>query len=153
MDRIFDLILWNIGSWKIPRKSISFCPMGPWAWLQKPKSCHYWLWGQCCPDCTCNWYLNLTQKFKFQFWYLPPFEDLLSWKLTDFANHISHFLTMPPLMPLFIYSEKAKNFAKYVPLGLSYVVPVKSTVEILKNFVASSEYMNFAISIFSPNKF
>ena len=100
MDRIFDLILWNTGFWQIQRKSISFCPMGPWAWLQKPKSCHYWLWGQCCPDRTCNWYLNLTQKFKFQFWYLPPFEDLLSWTLTDFANHISHFLTLPPLKPL-----------------------------------------------------
>ena len=75
MDGIFDIILWNIGSWKIQRKSISFCPMGPWAWLQKPKSCHYWLWGQCCPDRTCNWYLNLTQKFKFQFWYFwRPFE-------------------------------------------------------------------------------
>ena len=28
-------------------------------------------------------------------------------------------------------------------VDLSYVVPVKSTVEILQNFVAFSEYMNF----------
>ena len=36
----------------------------------------------------------------------------------------------------FIYSEKAT-------LLLSYVVPVKSKVEISQNFVAFSEYMNF----------
>ena len=43
----------------------------------------------------------------------------------------------------FIYSEKAENFCEISILLLSYVVPVKIKVEILQNFVACSEYMNF----------
>ena len=43
----------------------------------------------------------------------------------------------------FIYSEKATKFCKISTLILSYVVPVKSKVEISQNFVAFSEYMNF----------
>ena len=43
----------------------------------------------------------------------------------------------------FIYSEKATKFCEISTVDLSYVVPVKSTVEILQNFVAFSEYMNF----------
>ena len=39
----------------------------------------------------------------------------------------------------FIYSEKATNFCEIYILDLSYVVRVKSTVEILQNFVAFSE--------------
>ena len=45
----------------------------------------------------------------------------------------------------FIYSEKATKFGEISTLLLSYVVPVKSKVEILQNFVAFSEYMNFTI--------
>ena len=41
----------------------------------------------------------------------------------------------------FIYSEKATKFCEISTVDLSYVVPVKSTVEISQNFV--SEYMNF----------
>ena len=45
----------------------------------------------------------------------------------------------------FIYSEKGKatKFCEISTLDLSYVVTVKSTVKILQNFVAFSEYMNF----------
>ena len=43
----------------------------------------------------------------------------------------------------FTHSEKATKFFKISTLDLSYVVPVKSTMQILKNFVAFSEYMNF----------
>ena len=43
----------------------------------------------------------------------------------------------------FIYSEKATKFCEISTLLLSYVVPVKSKVEILQNLVAFSEYMNF----------
>ena len=43
----------------------------------------------------------------------------------------------------FIYSEKATKFCEISNLILSYVVPVKSKVEISKKFVAFSEYMNF----------
>ena len=41
----------------------------------------------------------------------------------------------------FIYSEKATKFCEISTVDLSYVVPVKSMVEVLQNFVAS-EYMN-----------
>ena len=43
----------------------------------------------------------------------------------------------------FIYSEKAPKFCEISTLLLSYVVPVKSKVEISQNFAAFSEYMNF----------
>ena len=43
----------------------------------------------------------------------------------------------------FIYSEKASKCCEIFTLLLSYVVPVKSKVKILQNFVAFSEYTNF----------
>ena len=43
----------------------------------------------------------------------------------------------------FKYSEKATKFCEISTEHLSYVVPVKSKVEISQNFVAFSEYMNF----------
>ena len=43
----------------------------------------------------------------------------------------------------FIYSEKATKFCEISTVDLSYVVLVKSTVEISQNFVAFSEYLNF----------
>ena len=43
----------------------------------------------------------------------------------------------------FIYSEKATKFCEISTSLLSYVVPVKSKVEISQNFMAFSEYMNF----------
>ena len=44
-----------------------------------------------------------------------------------------------------IYSEKAKKFCEIFTLLFSYVVPVKSKVKILQNFVAFSDYMNFIV--------
>ena len=43
----------------------------------------------------------------------------------------------------FIYSEKATKFCEISTADLSYVVTVKSTVEISQISVAFSEYMNF----------
>ena len=43
----------------------------------------------------------------------------------------------------FIYSEKVTKFWEISTVDLSYVVPVIFRVEILQNFVAFSEYMNF----------
>ena len=43
----------------------------------------------------------------------------------------------------FIYSEKITKFCKLSTVDLSYVVPVKSTADILQKFMAFSEYMNF----------
>ena len=44
---------------------------------------------------------------------------------------------------MLIYSEKATKFCEISTLDLSYIVSVKYMVEILQNFVALSEYMNF----------
>ena len=41
----------------------------------------------------------------------------------------------------FIYYEKVTNFCEISTVNFSYVVTVKSTVEIMKNFVAFSEYI------------
>ena len=43
----------------------------------------------------------------------------------------------------FVFSKKATKFCEISTVDLSYVVMVKSTVEILQNVVAFSEYMNF----------
>ena len=46
-------------------------------------------------------------------------------------------LFMYPCVVKFIYSKKATKVCEIATLLLSYVVPVKSKVEILQNFVAS----------------
>ena len=51
----------------------------------------------------------------------------------------SYLIMYYAVMLKFIYSEKATKFCKISTLDLSYVVPVKSTVEISQNFVAFSE--------------
>ena len=43
----------------------------------------------------------------------------------------------------FLYSEKATKFCEISTVDLSYAKPVKSTVEIFRNCVSLSEYMNF----------
>ena len=54
----------------------------------------------------------------------------------------------------FIYSEKATKFCEISTVDLSYVVPVKSTLEILHNFVPFSECMNFTLlSKMNPHYF
>ena len=56
----------------------------------------------------------------------------------------SNYLTKPVELK-FIHSEKATKFYEISTVDLSCIVPVKSTVEILQNFVAFSEYMNFKL--------
>ena len=43
----------------------------------------------------------------------------------------------------FIYSEKATKFCEISTVDLSYVLSVKSAVEILQNFASFSGYLNF----------
>ena len=50
----------------------------------------------------------------------------------------------------FIYSEKVIKFYKISTLLLTVCTAVKSKVEILQNFVAFSEYMNFNQKVFEP---
>ena len=54
------------------------------------------------------------------------------------------FLSKSTNSAKFIYSEKATKICEIFTVDLSYVVLVKSTVEILQSFVAFSEYMNFS---------
>ena len=61
------------------------------------------------------------------------------------------FLNIPILLK-FIYFEEAKNFCEIFTIDLSYVEPIKSTVEISQDFVAFSEYMNFTY-VHLPSKF
>ena len=61
---------------------------------------------------------------------------------TRFRTFSSH---SPNFHVKFIYSQKATKFCKISTLLLTYVVPVKSKVEISQNFVAFSEYMNFTV--------
>ena len=53
----------------------------------------------------------------------------------------------------FIYSEKDTKFCEISTVDLSCVVPVKSMVEILQNFVAFSKYMNFMIESLLHRRF
>ena len=47
----------------------------------------------------------------------------------------------------FLYSEKAAEFCEIFPLLLTVCTVVKSKGNILQNFVAYSEYMNFIIEV------
>ena len=62
---------------------------------------------------------------------------------TIFTQNDSFWSFWVKIIVKFIYSEKATNFCQFSTLDLSFVVTVKSTVEILKIFVPFSEYMNF----------
>ena len=64
-------------------------------------------------------------------------------KATKFED-ISHLvLKLLSNIIKFIHSEKATKFCEISTVDLSYVVSVKSTVEISQNSVAFSEYINF----------
>ena len=57
------------------------------------------------------------------------------WRFMEFFFTFQNFLK-------FIYSEKATKFCEISAVDLSYVVTVKSTVEISQSFVAFSEYIH-----------
>ena len=71
----------------------------------------------------------------------------------NFYFEITRKLLWSLVFVKFIHSEKATKFCEISTLILSYVVPVKSKVEISQNFVAFSEYMNFIISFRKKLKF
>ena len=90
------------------------------------------------------------QKFQasFQLAQLEFFTTNVSKFLCVRARNVSSILStfavlLQNLLVKFIYSQKATKFFEIFALLLSYVVPVKSKVEILQNFVAFSKYMNF----------
>ena len=48
-------------------------------------------------------------------------------------------------MVKFVYSETATNFWEISTLDLAYVVKFKSSMDILQNYDAFLEYMNFKV--------
>ena len=72
-------------------------------------------------------------KYFMNLWFDFAYTNYLGYNSSKFFHKIVKF----------IYSEKATKFCEISTLDLSYVVPVKSTVEISQSFVAFSEYMNF----------
>ena len=69
-------------------------------------------------------------------------ETLKTFALGIMLGRKSMLICCPNFLKL-IYSEMATKFCEIFTLLLPYVVPVKSKVKILQNFVAFSEYMNF----------
>ena len=81
-----------------------------------------------------EWCLCTRQKSQ-----VALFEEILTMSTT---RTVKNGFALKLLLK-FIYSEKATKFCKISTIDLFYVVTVKSTVEILQNFMAFSEYMNF----------
>ena len=76
----------------------------------------------------------------------------VAWGWGSFKNYVDQILPLVDHLPTypvdigeikFIYFEKATKFCEISILLLSYLVPVKTKVEISQNFVAFSEYINF----------
>ena len=74
---------------------------------------------------------NKTKCMRILLTFLPP------------KNSRLHMWVDAQLALKFIYSEKATKFCKIFTLYLTVCIVVKFKVEILQNFVAFSEYMNF----------
>ena len=74
---------------------------------------------------------------------LTELVQLVSQKFGLSAIFFPSFLSYLFRILKLIYSEKATNFGKVSTVDLSYLVMVKSRIEISQNFLAFSEYMNF----------
>ena len=74
---------------------------------------------------------------------MPYFWRIIKVVIKWFLSEFIFLVTIPNSTLKFIYSEKATKSCEISTLLLFCVVPVKSKVEILQNFVAFSEYMNF----------
>ena len=70
----------------------------------------------------------------------------------QFTKRPKSFRSQILIFVKFIFSEKATNFCEISTVDLSYVVTVKSTVEISQNFVAFSDYVNFTKNMRYINK-
>ena len=82
-------------------------------------------------------------KFFIDAYFLPYSIDISKLLKIATRSKTSHFLEQIAKIIKFIYSENATTFCKISTVDLSYVLMVKSAVEISQNFVGSSEYMNF----------
>ena len=87
--------------------------------------------------------MTKSYQIKAWVWIFIPFVKLLMLKSGTVFSVTTFLKDLWMLYLKFIYSEKATKFCKMSIVDLSYVVSVKSAVEISQNFVAFSEYMNF----------
>ena len=80
--------------------------------------------------------------------------ELVEFQIITFFRNIFCLksLVWPWCLIKFMYSEKATKFCEISTLLLSYVVPVKSKMDISQSFVAFSEYINFKIWIRRTSK-
>ena len=108
--------------YKTDLRAIRLCEKKNWKML--PRFSH----GNTCPI------------FKWIFGAISPEKMYqIKWSLLFIWWYVLNF----DVIKVHIYSEKATKFCKISTVDLFYVVPVESMVEILKNFVAFSEHMNF----------
>ena len=73
-------------------------------------------------------------------------EQKRAWQAYELCHAPRHSLLK------FIYFEKATNFCKISTADLSYVITVKSMMEISQNFVTFSEFMNFTKLVVSSTE-
>ena len=74
--------------------------------------------------------------------YRKHWKSYVSFQLSRRTGPFLTVLKISAVFLKFIYSEKATQICEISTVDLSYVVTVKSTVEISQNFEAFSEYMN-----------
>ena len=79
-------------------------------------------------------------------------QDNMTCRKTISCLRIYQILYLSSKVIKFIYSEKATKFCEISTLLLSYLVPVKSKLKILQNFVIFSEYMNFKTKLFKLHR-
>ena len=105
--------------------------------IHRPISCNWeslWCWLLSRSRLPNHWSTTINAVFEFSIQFFISNARKIKCD-SSLENHILNIK--------FIYSEKATNFCEISTIDLSYVVQVKSTVEILQNFLAFSEYMNF----------
>ena len=153
LKKLYDDSLWSVFK-RILTASGAFEPRGFFAGVKKDKRSYNTSWALKCtrssqshykPTLTpwkhCKLYFDPKIKFvkqalnkrKIRKLYFDPKKSILSQVLTPTK-------TLPTVK--LIYSEKATKFYKISTLFLSYIVPVKSKVEILQNLSIYDLYYN-----------
>ena len=97
-------------------------------------------------------YFHLMLNATSQDWYCRA--NTFSECLSNILSWIRHNFDLTPFIKSlkFMYSEKATKFCEISTLDLTTMHTVKYKVEILQNFVAFSEYMNFKANCASNSK-
>ena len=91
-----------------------------------------------------GWGVKLLISNRFILWH--SFEPNI-FKSNEFSCFLFAFLELTTFIMYivikFMYSDKATKFCEIFTFLLFYILPVKSKVKILQNFVGFSKYVNF----------